>query len=159
MRRLLILFFALLPTACGPELYTVDVTGDRRIDAGYRPGETWRTKFDGVLIQDKPDSRWELWTEADLAGQQPARRENVPAGSTLRFVRLSYLFNSEHPPVEGGTPEMIDALAELTYPDGRRRDGEVVVLPRRENARRIIGTSLLIYPPNETFLERVEAGK
>jgi hypothetical protein len=128
----------------------VDVTRDSRFQGGYRAGQVYRLKSDGYLVE-WGDGGLELWTAAEAAGHSEAI--HVPAGSTLRIERLGYLFNPEHPPVAGGTTEMIWAYGTLTSPDGK--SWEVTVLPAVTGGRPVAGTSLVVYPVDEGLLDAV----
>jgi hypothetical protein len=144
---------------CGPELHMVDVTGDARFQSGYRAGQVWRLKTQGYLVRDRPGAPWELWTAADLIGQQVAEKQAVPAGSVVRIQRLGYLYNSEHPPVPGGTLEEILAYGTLTMPAGTEWPQSVTILPGVEHPMVVGGTSLVVYGPDRTFLEEAEGKK
>jgi hypothetical protein len=135
---------AILITGCANGPYIVDVSNDARFQAGYRPGEVWRLRADGYLVNSRDEG-----LELSAIGEPDAVR--VPAGSTVRIERLGYLFNSEHPPVAGGPTEIVLAYGTLTDPNGEKRD--VAVLPALHDGHQVEGTSLVVYPPDWTLLE------
>jgi hypothetical protein len=151
MRTIICLTLAITLAGCASGgISIVDVTNDARFQGGYRAGQVWRLKTDAYLVQ-WGDGGLELWTPSEAAGHPEAI--HVPAGSTLHIDRLGYLYNPEHPPIAGGTTEMIWGYGTLTSTDGRT--WQVTVLPAVNGAKPVPGTSLVVYPADERLLEEI----
>jgi hypothetical protein len=148
MKPTALIFLAVLVGCASSGIAVIDVTTDARFQAGYRAGQVWRLRTDGYVVQSR-DNGLELWTSVEGTGQLGAVK--VPAGSTVRIERLGYLFNPDHPPVPGGTMEMVWAYGTLTDPSGGH--WTVAVLSQMHGGKPVAGTSLLVYPPDREFLE------
>jgi hypothetical protein len=150
MKKVLLILMLMGCSGCAADVHVADVTHDPRFLGAYDPGQVWRLRTEGYLVQSA-DNGLELWSPADAVGQNGAVK--IPAGSTVRIERLGYLYNSEHPATPGGTVEMVWSYGTLTEPDGKQ--WQVMVLPSMRDGRLVEGTSLVVYPPDLEFLDEV----
>jgi hypothetical protein len=154
--KLALLLLVFLACGCSTAPSMIDVTADARFQSGYRAGQVYQLIADGYLTRTSSAAQWELWTAQDVVREPRVEVTKVPAGATVRIARLAYLFNPEHPPTPGGTPEAVLAYGSLTFPDGHVWPGEVAILPALHDPTEVAGTTLLVYPVDGEFLREVK---
>ncbi|HUB26752.1 MAG TPA: hypothetical protein VL992_15105 [Tepidisphaeraceae bacterium] len=153
--RLALAMILLCLSGCAMGKRIVDVSNDPRFQGGYRVGQTYRLRTSGFLVTPSPGETWELWTAAEEAAEPSSTAVAVPAGSTVRIVRLGYLYDDYHPPVTGGQLEMLFAYGRLKFGSRMEFPSQVLVLPKLRDAETVPGTSVQVFPVDGEFLDLV----